>query len=325
MEDIVLSILMVTYNHEKYIEDAILSIVQQNTQYSFELIIGDDASSDATAQIINKYTKKYSQIVHSVLRKENIGATKNSYSILRHARGKYIAFCDGDDVWYDKTRIQRQVEFLNTHPKYSSICGKCKLIDKDGIEIDSESIDEKRRFWDFNESVFILGDFERWKMPGHISAIMGRNVFQTGDCRILYKAHDIVGDRTFILLFALVGKVFCTQDIVSCYRIHNKGNFISEYQNKNLRYKDFCLMKSLEDYSKNMRKQKLDLSYIKRERLIGSVGTLINEPVFDSWKVVWNVIIQSDKCLNYLYITLKVIFLKLYYKHVLHEDRRIDF
>ena len=324
MDDIALSILMVTYNHEKYIEDAIVSIIQQETEYAFELIIGDDASNDTTAQIIKKYARQYPEKIHAVLRKENLGATRNSYGILKRARGKYIAFCDGDDLWVDKYRIQKQIDFLDAHFEYSAICGKCKFIDEDGKEMKREQVDSKLNFWQFESSVYKLEDFEQWRMPGHISSIMGRNVFRTADCRILYQAHDIVGDRTLMLLFVLDGNVCCNDDIVSNYRIQKNGNnFMSKYQSRNLRYQDFRLMKMLEVYSLNIRKRKMNLFNIKRERLIGAVVTFINRPNYENWTVVFKIILQSQELVKYLWYTVKIVFLMFYHKYILQEEKKI--
>lgn len=321
--DIAVSILIVTYNQQKYIASAIESLLCQETVYGYEILVGNDASTDATADILRSYAEKNPALVKVIFQKKNIGPTKNSYGLFKKARGRYIAFCDGDDCWDDKCRLQRQVDFLEQHPQYSAVCGKCRLIDEQGAPLAGEQGSEKQRFWQFSHDVFTWENFEHWQMPGHDSALLGRNLFRQNDATILYRAHPMVGDRTWILMFLLAGNIYCTDEIVSCYRVSQAaGHFMSEYKNKNLRYEDFYLMNSLEEYA-DEKGRHLDLENIKKERFIGAMCVCLKCPSLENYRVIQRIYQCSKNKFSYGWLMIRTAICKLYYWHVLHEDRPI--
>ena len=113
------SVCVITFNHEKYIEQAIKSILSQETNFPIELVIGDDCSIDNTSKIILKYKKKYPKKIVYLRRKKNLGMMKNFIDTLKHCRGKYIAMCEGDDCWIDPNKLQKQVDFLENNLEFS--------------------------------------------------------------------------------------------------------------------------------------------------------------------------------------------------------------
>lgn len=123
----VVSACMITYNHVPYIAQAIEGVLQQKTNFPFELIIGEDCSTDATRDIVLEYQKKYPNIIRVITSDHNVGATKNSYRIEQACRGKYIAYCEGDDYWHYPKKLQKQIEFLETHPDYGLVHSGTKV------------------------------------------------------------------------------------------------------------------------------------------------------------------------------------------------------
>lgn len=117
----VLTVITITYNQEKYIEKCIESIVMQKTNFDFELVISDDASSDKTRDIIKKYQKKYPNIIKPIFREKNLGSMDNFIETLNSVHTKYVALCDGDDFWTDENKLQKQVDFLEENKDYN-IC-----------------------------------------------------------------------------------------------------------------------------------------------------------------------------------------------------------
>jgi glycosyltransferase involved in cell wall biosynthesis len=115
------SICCLTYNHEPYIKQCLDGFLMQKTNFPFEILIHDDASVDNTQNIIKNYELKHSDIIKPIYQKENqyskgIGVSR-VYQFPR-AKGKYIAMCEGDDYWIDPYKLQKQVDFLETHPEY---------------------------------------------------------------------------------------------------------------------------------------------------------------------------------------------------------------
>ena len=121
-KECMVSVLCTAYNHEEYIAQTLQCIVDQQTDFAFELLVNDDASTDGTAAIIRKFEEKYPHIIRAFYQKDNLYSQhKNAYEavLFAESRGKYIAFCEGDDYWSDMTKLQRQVDFMEDHPEYS--------------------------------------------------------------------------------------------------------------------------------------------------------------------------------------------------------------
>jgi len=110
------SVLVITYLHEDYIARCIQGIIMQETDFSFELIIGTDCSPDRTDEIVREFHSNYPEIIRPVYRERNLGALANSTNSLKKARGKYISTCDGDDEWTDRLKLQKQVSMLEENP-----------------------------------------------------------------------------------------------------------------------------------------------------------------------------------------------------------------
>lgn len=121
MDNIVVSITCSTYNHEDYIADAIESFLMQKTDFKYEILIHDDASTDRTADIIRKYEIKYPGIIKPIYQTENqySKGVKVGWLNRERARGKYIAICEGDDYWTDPYKLQKQVDYRESHPECS--------------------------------------------------------------------------------------------------------------------------------------------------------------------------------------------------------------
>ena len=123
---IVVSIVSLAYNHAKYIRQCLDGFIMQKTNFAFEVLIHDDASTDGTADIIREYELKYPNIIKPIYQTENqyqkgvaIGATY----LYPRVQGKYIAECEGDDYWIDPLKLQKQVDLLEQNPEYSFCCG----------------------------------------------------------------------------------------------------------------------------------------------------------------------------------------------------------
>jgi glycosyltransferase involved in cell wall biosynthesis len=115
------SVLVTAYNHEKFIAQALDSILGQSVDFDYEIILGEDCSTDTTRLIVQDYQRRYPSRIRLVLPERNLGGNGNALSALIFplARGKYIAQLDGDDYWLGRDKLRRQVEYLARYPKLS--------------------------------------------------------------------------------------------------------------------------------------------------------------------------------------------------------------
>ena len=117
------SVLCATYNHEEYLRQTLDSFVNQKTDFPFEVLVNDDASTDSTGDIIREYAEKYPEIIRPFYQTENLYSRRiNLYDVVFFpaCRGEYIAVCEGDDYWNDPEKLQLQVNWLDAHPEYSA-------------------------------------------------------------------------------------------------------------------------------------------------------------------------------------------------------------
>ena len=132
--DLLVSVMITTYQHEKYIEQAVTNIIEQVTDFSVELIIADDCSPDDTSVIIEKIIKQYNgnKTILYFRHPTNYGAKINGPFALSQCKGKYIAFCEGDDYWSDPNKLQKQVDFLEQNPDYIACFHDVNVLETDG-------------------------------------------------------------------------------------------------------------------------------------------------------------------------------------------------
>ena len=229
---------MTTYNHAGYIGQAIDSILAQKTSFSWELLIGDDASTDATAQIIQVYASKYRDRIIPVVRRKNIGASGNFLDLLQRARGQYIATLEGDDIWTASDKLQKQVQYLDAHVQASACVHGVLLIDRGGNALTCQKLS-----WVRPRKCFRLKNFDGIRLPGHISSLLfRRDLLRDEAMDRLLRSHRQISDRTIFLGLLTKGEIFSFTQCMSAYRIlreNSDGNLTKTiYLSQNNRFLD---------------------------------------------------------------------------------------
>ena len=128
----IVTILMPTYNHERYISQAIESVLAQKTNYPYELLIHDDCSTDSTLAIAQNYTTKHPDKIKIFTEEENQGLLKSYKRLIEQSKGKYLAILESDDYWLDKNKLQIQIDFLESNSDYGIVAGDIISIDENG-------------------------------------------------------------------------------------------------------------------------------------------------------------------------------------------------
>lgn len=213
------SVIVLTYNHEKYIAGALDSILMQKGDFSIEILVGDDASQDGTVEILKRYQKKYPKKIRLFLNSKNLGATRNAYQLLVNAKGNYLAACEGDDYWTDPEKLHRQIRFLEEHPEMVGCTHYCTIVDENNKKWAHQQLS-----WIHYKDKFTLKDFNGLFMPGQPSTFLRRNLIgKMSDLPCFYTLHRQIGDRTLMLLYLMQGDFGLIRRSMSCYRRTKKS------------------------------------------------------------------------------------------------------
>ena len=154
--DVKVSVPMITYNHERFIAQAIEGVLMQQTDFGVELVIGEDCSTDGTRAIVRHYGERYPERIRLLLPERNRGGLANAVATFNACRGQYIAPCEGDDYWTDPLKLQKQVGFLEAHPDYVLCHHDAIIVDENGALLrDSKLPPDSRR--DFSGEELIKG------------------------------------------------------------------------------------------------------------------------------------------------------------------------
>lgn len=214
-EEIIVSVCMITYNHEKFISEAIEGVLMQKTTFPIELIIGEDCSTDATRSICVDYKKNYPEIIKLQLPETNKGMMRNFIENMQAATGKYIALCEGDDYWTDPYKLQKQVDFLDANEEYSfcfhdNIILNQKTGEKRiriGERLIDRTVDLKSIILEKNmaTATLVFRNIINWKKIPEWFSQIGQ------------------GDYGLVVLLAENGFGQFLPDVMSVYRIHDGG------------------------------------------------------------------------------------------------------
>ncbi len=216
-----LSVSIITYNHEKYIAQAIDSVLMQKTDFDFEIIIGEDDSQDNTREIVKKYKEKYPEKINLFLNdRKNVihidgkpTGRWNFVNNLRNARGQYIALLDGDDYWTDPYKLQKQVDFLDFNPS-------CSICFHDYVKKWEDDSDKNRIVYSPIKKIFPLADFlEKGSISTH--TVMFRSFIQDGLPDLLFRTPQ--ADWPLFVLCGLHGNFIHMEEVMGVYRIHSKS------------------------------------------------------------------------------------------------------
>lgn len=253
MEDLLVSVTMITYNHEEYIIEAMESVLMQEVNFDFELIVVNDKSPDNTDVIVKNFLKVHpkSSIVKYIKHRENIGMIPNFIFALEQCQGKYTAICEGDDYWTDPHKLQKQVDLLEKNAIYAG-CGSNVIIK---YENNSKSQEKFRNFK--RDKVFNVNKFLSHR-PFHTASF----IFRTKALKTASFPTDITsGDRLLFIIIALTGPVYYINEVMCCYRKNDSG--VSSRVTTEMLMKDIKTADWLKENYPKFQKSRY-LSYIHR-------------------------------------------------------------
>ena len=224
MKKIEVSIICLAYNHEKYLRSALQGFVEQITDFGFEVLVHDDASTDTTADIIREYAEKYPDIIKPTFQTENqlSKRVKILYAfLLPKAQGKYLAFCEGDDFWTDPHKLQKQYDILEEHAECSLCVHRVVCLNKDGTANERTLPDSKYHL--NSDQLITRTDLCRlyWMMGGY--PFHTSSYFMRKDC--LYLDIDVWREVGHLKKCLIEGDAYYIDTPMSARRLLTEGSF----------------------------------------------------------------------------------------------------
>ena len=205
-----ISVIMITYGHEKFIKQAVEGVLMQKCNFNVELIIANDASPDKTSDIVYDIikTNPNANRIKYINRDKNIGGQNNFKDAFEQCKGKYIAHCEGDDYWTDPCKLQKQINFLETNPDYVLTFHKIKILQPNGILVD-DFITKIPENYQTIEALAQYGNYI------HTPSIVYKNIINELPFEMMISP---IGDYFLYMIIAQHGKLKYFEESMAVYR-----------------------------------------------------------------------------------------------------------
>lgn len=251
MDDIKVSVYCLAYNHEKYIRKALEGFVMQKTNFDYEVLVHDDASTDGTAEIIREFELKYPNIIKPIYQKVNQYSQKVDIKekyFIPHTKGKYVACCEGDDYWIDENKLQLQYDFMEEHSDVCMCVHKVQCVSEDcdtmleiipgrkfGLDSDCIITPEKMASLLYDE----------YGYPFHTSSYFMRVEVLKAELQKILRGR-LHGDATHLRVAMSMGKLFFMNSVMSHRRMWTVGNWNNRMKSLSNKKRVECEMRAME-------------------------------------------------------------------------------
>lgn len=242
--------LIITYNQEKYIEQTIKSVLNQITNFDFEIIIGDDCSTDNTTNICSNFQKQFPEKIILISNNENQGFLRNYFNCYNSSKGVYLAATAGDDYWCDNYKLQKQVDFLEENKDFSMCCSGYKLLFEDTNQF-KDMVQSNRKEFTYNELLYN-------NEIAATTSIYRKSLLPTLNNEFL---NVPVEDWVLYLMYAKLGRVGYLNEVFGVYRQHSNSVYSGLSNGK----RGLWRFKTALYINQNFRKQTM-LSFFKTEK-----------------------------------------------------------
>lgn len=312
--DIMVSVIMLAYNHEKYIAKAIESIIMQKVNFRYEIVIAEDCSTDNTRNIVLEYKNKYPDKIKLLLNSHNLGAAKNGYNAHENCLGKYTAILEGDDYWIDENKLQRQIDFLEQNDNYSAVYHNVKIIDQNDIERDNRFGYEIQPEMDIDKNIFYKDLFVRLQTGSLVAVNYWMKM--TERQRAGYKNCKANGDQKVMLVLTCMGDIHVFSECMSACRkvISGGSSWTAANYHKNQSKYIFDSRLELIKYAKEYWNLKLDEKYLIGEAVKMAVSSALYRRKKEDFKLAKDVFMICNVKLYVIKVSFKGVFRYLHRK-----------
>jgi glycosyltransferase involved in cell wall biosynthesis len=268
------------YNQRDFIAYAIESILKQVVDFTYELVIADDCSTDGTREIVQKYAQEFPETVRLILQEKNVGVRKQSLDLKESCRGVFRAHLEGDDYWTKDQTLKSLIDFLETHEEYIAVAGRVAIVDELNKITKFPYADIKNTYK--MDGDYTLEDFENWLLPSHTGSLVYRNFYYQCGSSWLERYEDtfLPGDRKTALYLVLHGKIRILDTTVSARRIllNSEENFTATMKRLYPYSLVFDWMTEAEQYASKLYDTELDLSASKDKQFAYAVRRGLRNP-----------------------------------------------
>ncbi|MBP9989760.1 MAG: glycosyltransferase [Oscillospiraceae bacterium] len=277
-----LSISITVYNHENYLEKLFDSILCQKVNFNYEVVIGEDCSTDNSREIIRRYAQKY-DFFKPIFREKNIGGTANEFDTYQHCTGKYMCIIDGDDFIIDENRLQRQYEYMESHPDAYWVGARGKIVDENNNILPYKHFDKVE--------VLTPESLKKFSNMPNLGCFMFKNIFLNDTDREnlskLLFTHTIIGDWTILLYYLDKSDVEIFPDYVHCYRkVVNStaSNFNSIYRRQKNKYDVIVERMQYEQMLNEYKFDRVSVNYLRSKKAAELYAALVRDKSLSSRK-----------------------------------------
>jgi glycosyltransferase involved in cell wall biosynthesis len=211
-----LSVMIITYNHERFIAQALESVLAQRVNFDYEIVIGEDSSTDGTRAIVMDFHRRYPERIFPQLRNRNLGAMQNLRETLGACRGQYLALLEGDDYWTNDQKLHKQVDFLDAHPDCALCCHRVRFLDEQSME----TYPGVEVFPSFRAGSYSIEDLLKGNFVMTCSTVLRRDLI--GPIPGWFSKMKL-GDWPLFAFVARHGSIELMDEIMADYRVHAGG------------------------------------------------------------------------------------------------------
>lgn len=281
-----LSIFVMVYNHAAYLKECLDSILMQKTDFNYDIVIGEDCSTDHSREILKNYQQLYPGKFKLLLHSENIGAAKNQIEIYKNCTGKYIAICEGDDYWTNSLKLKKQVDFLEKNKDYVLCFHKVEILTTKGELLD-DFITKIPEGYELRNTLAENSNYI------HTPSVVFRNILDK-ELESLEFSNAPMGDYFLYMILTLHGKIGYIEEYMAVYR-YGVGVFSSSDYFKQLKF-SILLFSNLYSYEEDPVIKKIIYSHLQyaiseiekqyrnNERLLNTRRHKVLEKVYNKFR-----------------------------------------
>ena len=297
------SVALITYNHEPYIRKALDSVLMQITDFPFDIVIGEDCSTDGTRKIVEDYKKKYPDKIKIVTSETNVGPMPNVVRTYKACSGKYIAMLEGDDFWTNENKLQDQVALMELNQNFSMCFTNGNVVDVNDSVIRHERVPPVfRKTLTFKE---IMSGFT----PPTQTILFRKDLLDDNIMKNLEKVYN--GDIFISVVLSTKGEIGYINRIAAAYRINEDGIYGKASYYKRLKNQLNTYRVLLPLISKKYHKYLLYAQTIVKQRLF--VISIINGNILYHFKTAFWILLHDIRYFDYsLLRATKLLFVKIY-------------